>query len=97
MNTYMNLILEQRFFRLLSEYSQRKVSASEFKEAIEELATHVADFGINEQDYSILLRYFSFGLHRLKSYRVRFEQEKKCQSIIGHNCHQIIHRRDKRA
>lgn len=76
MNTYMNLILEQRFFRLLSEYSQRKVSASEFTEAIEELATHVADFGINEQDYSILLRYFSFGLHRLKSYRVRFEQEK---------------------
>ena len=68
MNTYMNLILEQRFFRLLSEYSQRKVSASEFTEAIEELATHVADFGINEQDYSILLRYFSFGLHRLKSY-----------------------------
>ena len=65
MNTYMNLILEQRFFRLLSEYSQRKVSASEFTEAIEELATHVADFGINEQDYSILLRYFSFGLHRL--------------------------------
>ena len=62
MNTYMNLILEQRFFRLLSEYSQRKVSASEFTEAIE--------------DYSILLRYFSFGLHRLKSYRVRFEQEK---------------------
>ena len=54
----MNLILEQRFFRLLSEYSQRKVSASEFTEAIEELATHVADFGINEQDYSILLRYF---------------------------------------
>ena len=49
MNTYMNLILEQRFFRLLSEYSQRKVSASEFTEAIEELATHVADFGINEQ------------------------------------------------
>ena len=76
MNTYMNLILEQRFFRLLSEYSQRKVSASEFTEAIEELAPHVADFGINEQDYSILLRYFSFGLHRLKSYCVRFEQEK---------------------
>ena len=64
----MNLILEQRFFRLLSEYSQRKVSASEFTEAIEELATHVADFGINEQDYSILLRYFSFGLHRLIVY-----------------------------
>ena len=53
MNTYMNLILEQRFFRLLSEYSQRKVSASEFTEAIEELATHVADFGINEQVYGL--------------------------------------------
>ncbi len=65
------------FFRLLSECSQRKVSASEFAEAIEELATHVADFSITEQDYSILLRYFSFGLHRLKSYRVWFEQEKK--------------------
>ena len=72
----MNNLLEQRFFRLLSEYSQRKVSASEFTEAIEELATHLADFSINEQDYSALLRYFSFGLHRLKSYRVRFEQEK---------------------
>ena len=80
MNTYMNLILEQRFFRLLSEYSQRKVSASEFTEAIEELATHVANFSINEQDYSVSLRYFSFGLHRLKSYRVRFEQEKNAPS-----------------
>ncbi|WP_439809994.1 hypothetical protein [Parabacteroides distasonis] len=72
----MNKIISLRFFRLLSEYSQRKVSASEFTEAIEELANHLADFSINEQDYSVLLRYFSFGLHRLKSYRVRFEQEK---------------------
>ena len=75
-------ILHQRFFRLLSEYSQRKVSASELAEAIEELATWVANFSINEQDYSVLLRYFSFGLHRLKSYRVRFEQEKKCPIYI---------------
>ena len=72
----MESVLQQRFFRLLSEYSQRTVSVSELAEAIEELATHVADFSINEQDYSVLLRYFSFGLHRLKSYRVRFEQEK---------------------
>ena len=72
----MNKIISLRFFRLLSEYSQRKVSASEFTEAIEELANHLADFSINEQDYSVLLRYFTFGLHRLKSYRVRFEQEK---------------------
>ncbi|WP_281816961.1 hypothetical protein ACPYIV_10815 [Parabacteroides sp. ASD2025] len=74
----MNELLHQRFFRLLSEYSQRKVPASEFAEAIEELATHLADFSINEQDYSVLLRYFSFGLHRLKSYRVQFEQGEKC-------------------
>ena len=72
----MESVLQQRFFRLLSEYSQRKVSASEFTEAIEELATHVANFSINEQDYNVLLRYFSFGLHRLKSYRVWFEGEK---------------------
>ena len=72
----MNKLLQQNFFRLLSEYSQRKVSASELIEAINELAAYVADFSNNEQDYSVLLRYFSFGLHRLKSYRVRFEQEK---------------------
>lgn len=72
----MNNLTNMSFSQLLSEYSQRKVSASEFAEAIEELAIHLADFSINEQDYSVLLRYFSFGLHRLKSYRVRFEQEK---------------------
>ena len=73
-------LLQQSFFRLLSENSQRKVSADEFTEAIAELATHVANFSINEQDYNVLLRYFSFGLHRLKSYRVRFEQEKNALS-----------------
>lgn len=61
-------LLEQRFFRLLSEYSERKVSASEFVEAIEELAIHLADFSFNEQDYSVLLRYFPLvyiGLNRI--------------------------------
>lgn len=77
------LLLQQRFFRLLSEYSQRKVSASELTEAIEELATHVANFSINKQDYSVLLRYFSFGLHRLKSYRTRFEQEKNTLFVFN--------------
>ena len=72
----MNQLLQQRFFQLLSEYSQHKVSASELVEAIEELATWVINFSINEQDYSVLLRYFSFGLHRLKSYSALFEQEK---------------------
>lgn len=80
MNTYMNLILEQNFFRLLSECSQRKVSVEDLTEAINELVVHVANFSINEQDYNVLLRYFSFGLHRLKSYRVRFEQEKNALS-----------------
>ena len=77
----MESVLQQRFFRLLSEYSQCTVSVSELAEAIEELATHVANFSINEQDYSVSLRYFSFGLHRLKSYRVRFEQEKNALSV----------------
>ena len=79
----MKQLLEQRFFRLLSEYSQRKVSVSEFAEAIEELAIHLANFSINEQDYEVLLRYFSFGVNRLKSYRVQFEQGKKCFSITS--------------
>lgn len=73
---HINKIFNQGFFRLLSEYSHRKVSVSEFLEAIDELAAHVANYSINEQDNSVLLRYFSFGLHRLKSYRVLFEQEK---------------------
>ncbi len=68
----MKALLQQSFFRLLSEYSQRKVSASELTKTVEELAIHVANLSINEQDYSVLLRYFSFGLYRLKSYRVRF-------------------------
>ena len=76
-------LLQQSFFRLLSENSQRKVSADEFTEAINELATHVANFSINEQDYNVLLRYFSFGLHRLKSYRVWFEQEKNALSAYN--------------
>ena len=76
----MESVLQQRFFRLLSEYSQYEVSELELTEAIEELAIHLADSSMNEQDYYVLLRYFSFGLHRLKSYRVRFEQEKNALS-----------------
>ena len=79
----MKALLQQSFFRLLSEYSQRKVSASELTKTVEELAIHVANFSINEQDYSVLLRYFSFGLYRLKSYRVRFEQEKNALFVLN--------------
>lgn len=78
----MKQLLEQRFFRLLSEYSQRKVSVSEFAEAIEELAIHLANFSINEQDYAVLLRYFSFGVNKLKSYRVQFEQGKNAFLLL---------------
>lgn len=74
----MKSVLQQRFFRLLSEYSQHEISVLELTEAIKELAIHLADFSMNEQDYSVLLRYFSFGLNRLKSHRVQFEQGKKC-------------------
>lgn len=74
----MNNLTNMSFFQLLSEYSQREVSALELTEAIEELAIHLADFSMNEQDYSVLLRYFSFGLNRLKSHRVQFEQGEKC-------------------
>lgn len=74
----MKNLLQQRFFRLLSEYSHSQISVLELTEAIEELAIHLANSSINEQDYSVLLRYFSFGLNRLKSYRLRFEQGEKC-------------------
>ena len=78
----MNNILKLRFFRLLSEYSQQQAPVLDFTEAIEELAIHLANFSTNEQNYSVLLRYFSFGLHRLKSYRMRFEQEKNTLSVL---------------
>lgn len=55
----MKSILQQRFFRLLSENSQHEVSVLELAEAIEELAIHLADSSLNEQDYSVLLRYLS--------------------------------------
>lgn len=77
----MNILTKMRFFRLLSEYSQYEASVSELTEAIEELAIHLADYSMNEQDYSVLLRYFSFGLNRLKSHRVQFEQGEKCPII----------------
>ena len=77
----MDNLLKQRFFRLLLECSQRKVSVSELAEAMEELANHLANFSMNEQNYSVLLRYFSFGLNRLKSHRVQFGQGEKCLAV----------------
>jgi hypothetical protein len=74
----MKELLQQRFFRLLSEYSQKEFVVNDFTTALQELANHLA---INEQDYAVLLRYLSFGLNRLKSHRVQFEQGEKCLAI----------------
>lgn len=40
----MESVLQQRFFRLLSEYSQRTVSVSELAEAIEETGYACSQF-----------------------------------------------------
>ncbi len=77
----MKELSEQRFFRLLSEYSQKEFTVNDFTAALQELANHLASIAINEQDYAVLLRYFSFGLNRLKSHRVQFEQGEKCLVI----------------
>lgn len=63
-------------FDFIITWRETRTRPNAYTKAVEELAIHVANFSINEQDYSVLLRYFSFGLYRLKSYRVRFEQEK---------------------
>lgn len=77
----MNNLTNMSFFQLLSEYPQSKVSVSELTEAIEELANNLADFSMNEQDYSVLLRYLSFGLNRLKSHCMQFGQGEKCPVV----------------
>lgn len=77
----MNELSDQRFFRLLSEYSQKEFVVNDFTTALQELANHLTSIAINEQDYAVLLRYFSFGLNRLKSYRLQFGQGEKCLAI----------------
>lgn len=79
----MNQLSEQRFFRLLSEYSQKEFAVHDLMAALQELANHLASIAINEQDYAVLLRYFSFGLNRLKSHRVQFEQGEKYFTIAN--------------
>lgn len=74
-------LLDLRFFRLLSEYSQEGFVVNDFAAALQELANQLASIAISEQDYAVLLRYFSFGLNRLKSHRVQFEQGEKCFAI----------------
>ena len=77
----MKELSEQRFFRLLSEYSQKEFAVNDLTAALQELANHLASVAIDEQDYAVLLRYFSFGLNRLKSHRSQFGQGEKCLVI----------------
>lgn len=77
----MKELLQQRFFRLLSEYSQKEFAINDLTAALQDLANHLANVAINEQDYAVLLRSFSFGLNRLKSYRSQFGQGKKCLAV----------------
>lgn len=74
-------LLQQRFFRLLSEYSQKEFAVNDLTVALQELGNYLASVAIDEQDYAVLLRYFSFGLNRLKSYRSQFGQGEKCLAI----------------
>ena len=79
----MKELSDQRFFRLLSEYSQKEFAVNDLTAALQELANHLASIAIDEQDYAVLLRYFSFGLNRLKSHRVQFEQGEKYFAIAN--------------
>lgn len=74
----MKELSDQRFFRLLSECSQKESVVNDLTTALQELDNHLASVAIDEQDYAVLLRYLSFGLNRLKSHRVQFEQGEKC-------------------
>lgn len=72
-------------FDIFSDYyrntHRKKFAVNDFTAALQELANHLVSIAIKEQDYAVLLRYFSFGLNRLKSYRVQFEQGEK---RLGH-------------
>ena len=79
----MNQLSEQRFFRLLSEYSQKEFAVNDLTASLQELANHLSSIAISERDCAVLLRYFSFGLNRLKSHRVQFEQGEKYFAIAN--------------
>ena len=66
----MKRILELSIFQLLSEYTQHKASVAELTDAINELTAYLVD-----QDYAVLLRFYSMGLNKLKLYRMQFGQK----------------------
>ena len=70
----MKRILELSIFQLLSEYTQHKASVAELTDAINELTAYLVEISTVEQDYAVLLRFYSMGL-KLKLYRMQFGQK----------------------
>lgn len=62
-------------FQLLSEYTQHKASVAELTDAINELTAYLVEISTVEQDYAVLLRFYSMGLNKLKLYRMQFGQK----------------------
>ena len=58
----MKRILELSIFQLLSEYTQHKASVAELTDAINELTAYLVEISTVEQDYAVLLRFYSMGL-----------------------------------
>ena len=71
----MKRILELSIFQLLSEYTQHKASVAELTDAINELTAYLVEISTVEQDYAVLLRFYSMGLNKLKLYRMQFWQK----------------------
>ena len=71
----MKRILELSIFQILSEYTQHKASVAELTDAINELTAYLVEISTVEQDYAVLLRYYSMGLNKLKLYRMQFGQK----------------------
>lgn len=86
----MKELSDRRFFRLLSECSQKEFAVNDFAAALQELANHLANIAINEQDYAVLLRYFYFGLNRLKSYRSQFEMGENALLLLVDEAIEVI-------
>lgn len=74
-------IIRTEIFPVIVGILTKEFTVNDFTAALQELANHLASIAINEQDYTVLLRYLSFGLNRLKSHRVQFEQGEKCLDI----------------
>ena len=57
------------------KYTQHKASVAELTDAINELTAYLVEISTVEQDYAVLLRYYSMGLNKLKLYRMQFGQK----------------------